>query len=83
MSRSSGELKTGFAELDKNPFWQIYKVQLQDEFDRVQTTLISNASAEADTIRVCASLMSAFQTALNLPQRIIERAEADEELKVD
>lgn len=78
---SSSELKTGFAKLEDNAFWQIYRERLQGEFDRVQQTLISNASAEADTIRVCASLMSAFQTALDLPQRIVEQVETDEELK--
>ena len=77
----SEELSKGFEKLKENFFWQTYRSRLQDEYERVELALISNASAEADQLRVCASLMSAFRTALELPDRMIEEAQTQEEIE--
>jgi hypothetical protein len=43
--------------------------------------LISNATADADHLRVCAALMSAFRTVLDLPTKMVGDAQAEEELE--
>tara|TARA_B100000242_G_scaffold47076_1_gene27996 strand:- start:7630 stop:7899 length:270 start_codon:yes stop_codon:yes gene_type:complete len=77
----SEELTKGFQRLEKNYFWQTYRSRLEAEYERVELALISNASAEADQLRVCASLMSAFRTALELPERMIQEAQTQEEIE--
>jgi hypothetical protein len=77
---SSSELRTGFDKLRKDPYFQVYTDALQGEFNRVQTALIQNAMSEEKELRVCTALLNAFQTALNLPDTIVQRVEADEEL---
>ena len=77
----STELAKGFEKLKDNFFWQNYRDRLQAEYDRVELALISNASAEADKLRVCAALMSAFQTALDIPDRMVREAEVEEEVE--
>jgi hypothetical protein len=77
----SSELAKGFEKLKDNHFWQKYRERLQDEYGRVELTLISNASADADQLRVCAALMSAFRTAIEMPERMIAEAEAQEDIE--
>ena len=62
-------------------FWNIYQERILTEFNRVETALISNASADADQLRVCAALMSAFRTVLDLPTKMVGDAQAEEELE--
>jgi hypothetical protein len=81
MTRTSEELKTGFTELDKNPFWQIYREELLGEFNRVQQALIQNPMSEEKELRTCTAIMNAFQTALNLPRLMVERVATEEELE--
>lgn len=77
----STELASGFEKLSENFFWQAYRSRLQAEYERVELALISNASASADQLRVCASLMSAFRTALDMPEKMISEAQQQEELE--
>jgi hypothetical protein len=77
----SEELSKGFEKLKENFFWEAYRSRLQDEYNRVELALISNASADADTLRVCASLMSAFRTAKELPERMIHEAQTQEDIE--
>lgn len=77
----STELSNGFEKLKDNYFWQLYQDRILTEFNRVETALISNASADADQLRVCAALMSAFRTVLDLPTKMIGDAQAEEELE--
>ena len=81
MARTSGELKAGFTELDKNPFWQVYREELLGEFNRLQQSLIQNPMSEEKELRTCTAIMNAFQTALNLPRLMVERVETEEELE--
>tara|TARA_R110001592_G_scaffold41456_3_gene135199 strand:- start:236 stop:508 length:273 start_codon:yes stop_codon:yes gene_type:complete len=77
----STELSNGFEKLKDNYFWQLYQDRILTEFNRVETALISNASADADQLRVCAALMSAFRTVLDLPTKMVGDAQAEEELE--
>lgn len=77
----STELSKGFDKLKDNYFWKIYQERILAEFNRVETALISNATADADHLRVCAALMSAFRTVLDLPTNMIGDAQAEEELE--
>tara|TARA_R110000824_G_scaffold82479_1_gene206739 strand:+ start:788 stop:1054 length:267 start_codon:yes stop_codon:yes gene_type:complete len=80
MARSSKELKSGFDDLLKNAFYILYRDNLVGEFNRVQQALVQNAMSDEKELRVCAALMSAFQTSLNLPDLIVKAAETEEEL---
>ena len=80
--RTSGELKAGFEKLRKEPFFQIYTESLTGEFNRVLQALMQNANSDEKELRVYASVMSAFQTALNLPDLLIKQAETEEELEI-
>ena len=77
----STELSKGLEKLKDNYFWNIYQERILTEFNRVETALISNASADADQLRVCAALMSAFRTVLDLPTKMVGDAQAEEELE--
>lgn len=83
MSVTSSDLQTGLDTIKDNIFWQVYQKRLMGEFNRVQTILLSNANAEDNQLRVCASLMSAFQTAISMPERLIQEKKTDEELKAN
>ena len=83
MSITSSDLQAGLESLKDNIFWQVNQKRLMGEFNRVQTILLSNANAEESQLRVCASLMSAFQTAISMPDRIIQEKKTDEELKAN
>lgn len=74
-------MSKGFEKLKDNYFWQQYQERILAEFNRVETALMSNATANADQLRVCAALMSAFRTVLDLPTKMVGDAQAEEELE--
>jgi len=78
---TSSELSKGLDKLKDNYFWKTYQDRILTEFNRVETTLISNATADAEHLRVCVALMSAFRTVLDLPTKMVGDAQAEEELE--
>ena len=78
---NSSEIQKGFEKLNDNPFWNMYRERLGQEYQRVENALVTNAGADADQLRVCASLMSAFRTAIHLPTLLVQEANSQEEIE--
>lgn len=84
-SRLSEEKKSALRNLEdliseakKGGFWSIYQAEITSRYVQAAQAVMQNADGDEAKLRVSAALMSAYHTVLNLPDILVQQAEANE-----
>lgn len=76
-------LQALIAETQKSPFWHEYQGEITQRFVQSMQAVMTNASGPESDLRVSAALMSAYHTVLNLPDIMLQQAEAAAALEAE
>lgn len=66
------------SDAKKSGFWPIYQAEITNRYVQAAQAVMQNADGDEAKLRVSAALMSAYHTVLNLPDIMVQQAEANE-----